>query len=226
MSFSELISINIGQWEYLIRIIIACICGGVIGFERSRRFKDAGIRTHIILALGSALVMIISKYGFFDFVDHVDYSRVAANIVNGISFLCAGVIFVRSGSVKGLTTAAGIWATAGVGMAIGSGMYFIGLACTLLIIIIQLVLHRFPAINDALDTYEVTVTLKNKECYERFMAYLKDNKIAVTSVDMKKKDDGLLKLKLAVRVPANVKFDDFMPLVNSDGDIIEFSVIG
>ena len=83
--------------EYLLRIVIASICGGLIGYERSRRRKEAGLRTHIIVALGSALLMIVSKYGFPDIIDQpgmrVDASRIAANVITGISFLGAGVIW-------------------------------------------------------------------------------------------------------------------------------------
>ena len=112
------------QLPMIIRIIVACVCGAAIGYERSIRQKDAGIRTHIIVALGAALMMIVSKYGFFDVIVNdsvqVDASRIASTITTGISFLGAGVIFVRNASIKGLTTAAGIWATAGVGIAIGA----------------------------------------------------------------------------------------------------------
>ena len=122
--------------SYVIRMFVACFCGAIIGLERSRRQKDAGIRTHMIVALGSALIMIVSKYGFMDIMHiegiRADASRIASNVVTGVGFLGAGVIFVRDVSIKGLTTAAGIWATAGVGLAIGAGMYPLGIAATLL----------------------------------------------------------------------------------------------
>ena len=101
--------------------------------------KEAGLRTHIIVAVGAALLMIVSKYGFTDILDtpgiRVDGSRVAANVITGISFLGAGVIFVRDVSIKGLTTAAGLWSMAGVGLAIGAGMYAIGIFSTALIML-------------------------------------------------------------------------------------------
>lgn len=139
MSFVEL--------EYVLRIILATACGGAVGFERERRAKSAGIRTHLIVALSASMMMVISKYGFFDVVGlvtglNVDASRVAAGVVSAIGFLGAGVIFFRKDSVSGVTTAAGLWATVGVGMAIGSGLYFTGLVCTGLIVILQLLLHR------------------------------------------------------------------------------------
>ena len=105
--------VNHGIW--VIRIMIAAFCGCLIGYERSSRNKGAGVRTHAILALGSALIMLVSKYGFID-INEIDGSRIAAQIVSGVGFLGAGVIFVKNGNVSGLTTAAGMWATSGVGM--------------------------------------------------------------------------------------------------------------
>ncbi len=135
------------QGVYVLRIMLAAICGGFVGFERSKRQKDAGIRTHIIVALGSALVMIVSKYAFGDLALsenlRVDASRIASNVVTGVSFLGAGVIFVKEQSIRGLTTAAGIWATAGLGLAIGGGLYIVGIACTVLLFVIQTLLHKY-----------------------------------------------------------------------------------
>ena len=97
--FDSIINSLIAQRELFLRLLFACFCGAVIGFERSVRRKDAGIKTHIILALGAALFMIVSQYGFsgLDLSDEyrADASRIASNIVTGVSFLCAGVIFVR-----------------------------------------------------------------------------------------------------------------------------------
>ena len=125
----------------MLRIAIAALCGSIIGFERSRMRKEAGLRTHIIVAVGAALLMIVSKYGFTDILDTPEYGwmahDVAANVITGISFLGAGVIFVRDVSIKGLTTAAGLWSMAGVGLAIGAGMYAIGIFSTALIMLIQ-----------------------------------------------------------------------------------------
>ena len=160
------------EWTYLLRIFIACLCGGIIGIERTLRQKDAGFRTHLIVALGSALMMVISKYGFSDSIDF-DAARVASNIITGISFLGAGMIFVKGINIKGLTTAAGIWATAAVGMAVGSGLYITGIVATLLIVLIQIVFHTFligfdkVLANDV--TVEMIVRLKNTpDSLERF----------------------------------------------------------
>lgn len=139
------------QFEYLLRLFVAAICGAVIGFERKNRSKEAGIRTHCLVAMGAALMMIVSKYAFFDLIEpdfrfaesiKLDPSRVASNIANGIGFLGAGMIFVQKRTITGLTTAAGIWTTSGIGMAIGGGMYFIGICASVIVLLMQIFLHR------------------------------------------------------------------------------------
>lgn len=127
------------QWEMILRLVLSGVLGGFIGFERRSHFKEAGLRTHFVVALGSALIMLVSKYGFGDLIGtssiSLDPSRVAAQVVSGIGFLGAGTIIVEHQSVKGLTTAAGLWATAGIGIAIGAGMYIPGISATVLILI-------------------------------------------------------------------------------------------
>lgn len=134
------------QLEFLGRIALATICGMFIGWERERRLKSAGLRTHMLVALASSLMMIVSKYAFMDVVYlqsvQVDVSRVAAGVVQAIGFLGAGVIFVKKDNVVGVTTAAGLWAMVGIGLTIGAGLYVLGIAATFLIILIQLIVHR------------------------------------------------------------------------------------
>ena len=130
--------------NYIVRILFAALCGFVIGFERKTRSKEAGIRTHTIVALGACLMMVISKYAFWDESGKYDGARIAAQIVSGIGFLGAGMIVYSKGTLHGLTTAAGIWATAGVGMAIGAGgnvMLIVGFAATVLIVLVHFFLH-------------------------------------------------------------------------------------
>lgn len=133
------------ELDWLLRIVVAAVCGGIIGYERAIQRKSAGVRTNIVVAIASALFMIVSKYGFSDLLNMhdiaLDPSRIAAQIVTGISFIGAGTILVRKEQISGLTTAAGVWATAAIGMAIGAGMYFIGVLSTALLFIIQMVFH-------------------------------------------------------------------------------------
>ena len=111
----------LGELHSLLNILLAVLLGFAIGYERKLRYKEAGIRTHTIVCVGSALIMVVSKYGFSD-IQEYDASRVAAQIVSGIGFLGAGIIIYRKHEIHGLTTAAGVWATAGVGMAAGAGI--------------------------------------------------------------------------------------------------------
>jgi putative Mg2+ transporter-C (MgtC) family protein len=119
--------------DIFLRIFVALILGGLIGLEREYRSKEAGFRTHFLVALGSALFTILSQYGFKYGLG--DSSRVAAQIVSGIGFLGAGTIIFQRNFIRGLTTAAGLWVTAAVGMACGCGMYILAGVSTLLVLI-------------------------------------------------------------------------------------------
>ena len=126
--------------EVLVRLIAAAALGSLIGFERERLLWAAGIRTHMLVCVGSCLIMIVSAYGFAQVLDQqhtvLDPSRIAAQVVSGIGFLGAGSILARGEIVKGLTTAASIWTVAAIGLAIGGGLYFAGIASTIVIPII------------------------------------------------------------------------------------------
>ncbi len=126
--------------DLLLRIALAGFLGGLIGIERQLRAKEAGLRTHILVGIGSALFMIVSKYGFGDILpeSHValDPSRIAAQVVSGMGFLGAGTIIIQKQIVKGLTTAAGMWVTAAIGLVIGSGLYEIGIYGAFLTLIV------------------------------------------------------------------------------------------
>ena len=130
----------IKELYYLLNILLAVVLGFAIGYERKLRYKEAGIRTHTIVCAGSALIMVVSKYGFADIMEY-DASRVAAQIVSGIGFLGAGIIIYRKHEIHGLTTAAGVWATAGVGMAAGAGLYLVALGAAVVLIGVQCLFH-------------------------------------------------------------------------------------
>ena len=131
------------ELEILLRLVLAAVLGGVLGVEREYLGKPAGMRTYGLVALGATLFTIVSKYGFLDGGGEIDPSRVAAQIVTGIGFLGAGVIVFRGIKVEGLTTASGLWVAAAVGMAIGVGMYVVGVAATLLGVVVIVGMRRF-----------------------------------------------------------------------------------
>lgn len=141
MADTHLLSTDLFWLECLIRILIAICLGFSLGVERQLRLKVAGIRTHVVVAAGAALFTMISKYGFTD-TNYFNAAQVAAQIVSGIGFIGAGMILHRqNAAVHGLTSAAGIWLTAAIGMTIGAGMYYVGLGATVVIILVQLFLH-------------------------------------------------------------------------------------
>ena len=185
------------EWEYLIRITLAALCGGIIGYEREKRLKKAGIRTHILVSMSAALMMVISKYGFNDVLSNtgigIDASRVAASVVSAIGFLGAGVIFVRKENTIGVTTAAGLWSTVGLGLAIGAGMYVTGTVFTFMVLAIQLLLHnrrfRFStqttgAITLKIDSTDFTIGQVN--------SIFREKKLDVRNIRLTLQDGGQL----------------------------------
>lgn len=125
------------EWNFVWRLCVAGLCGTVIGLDREYRVKDAGFRTHFLVALGSALMMVVSQYGFAELLAthgdvRFDPGRIAAQVVSGIGFIGAGTIILHRQLVRGLTTAASLWATAGIGLAAGAHMYALAGAATLL----------------------------------------------------------------------------------------------
>ena len=122
----------------LLRLLLSAVLGGVIGFERERAKKPAGLRTHILICLGACLFTVVSIYGFGG-----DIARVAAGVVTGIGFIGAGAIIRggREGIIAGLTTAATIWSVAGIGLAAGAGLYLVAVVATLLILLVLIIPH-------------------------------------------------------------------------------------
>ena len=150
--------------DWTVRLLVAALCGGLIGFERSKLRKSAGIRTHMVVAVAAALIMLVSKYGFADVVStngiDLDPSRIAAQIVSGISFIGAGTILVRRSQISGLTTAAGVWAVAAIGMAVGAGLYAISLIATLMIVLVQRYFHDDSLINALMRTVRMRLHIE------------------------------------------------------------------
>lgn len=143
-------------------LLLALLCSLVIGFERQFRHKAAGIRTHCLVALGSCTFTLVSGFGFSSVLGtdvNLDPSRIAAQVVSGIGFLGAGVIFMRRNVVRGLTTAAGIWVSAAVGMACGAGMPVIAIALTVLHLLLLVVISPLAALIPTRDRHQlVTLT--------------------------------------------------------------------
>lgn len=158
--------------NFFVRILVACVCGATIGYERTKRFKEAGLRTHIIVCCGAALIMIVSIYGFegltnLEGIKAGDPARLAAQAVTGISFMGAGVIYKNGSTIHGLTTAAGLWTTALIGLAIGAGMFGLGVFTTVLLAVLQFVMHKPVFSSDSPMSYTLKFVAKSTKTLEK-----------------------------------------------------------
>lgn len=221
--------------EFFIRILLSCACGAVIGLERSRRLKEAGVRTHLLVAGSAALIMIVSKYGFADLVNSegvyffgvrdADPARIAAQVVSGISFLCAGVIFKQGSAVKGLTTAAGMWATSAVGLALGAGMYLLGVFSTALIIFLQFLTHRLHIINDQYQNNRIKIVVKDDHNFHSALTkQLQKWDSQVVESKISRNKDGTTTYSLVVKMSMNTKDEEIFSFLEQNESIVSFSM--
>ena len=220
----------IHQLELITRIILAAFCGGLIGYERESRKKTAGLRTHVIVAISSALMIVLSKYGFNDVLGEyvsLDPSRIAAGTVTAIGFLGSGIIFARKRDVSGVTTSAGMWATLGVGMAIGAGMYVIGITTTFMILAVEMFLGRGGKVSYIIkEVHQVQVVFAHSERDEQIMEQIKSEleykrgtKILKLQI---KREDGLVHVDALVR--SRKKNWNLTKLVENYPEIVKISM--
>lgn len=218
--------------EFALRILFAAVLGILVGIERSRRLKEAGIRTHCIIAMTAAVFMILSKYAFFDLnpdqvngVRGADSARIAAQVVSGISFLGAGIIFKQGkNSVRGLTTAAGMWATAAVGMAVGAGLYWVGVTETVILIILQTILHHHQYGNDALTEQNILLRMTpDTKLAESFYKRILGQDGIMESSRISRQNEELL-MCLSVRLRNPLQAEDSMQLMQEHPEIREIHI--
>lgn len=220
-SFFEITEIN--ATTITLRMVLSMLLGGILGWERESRRQHAGLRTHIIICLGSTLLMLISIFipqTFSDF-QNGDPGRIAAQVVSGIGFLGAGAIFRLGGTTKGLTTAATIWAVAAVGLAVGAGMYLGAIIGTFIILFVLIILGKvegrfFP--EGSIKILEVNFQDIKIETNKIFSILEKHN-IKTKNINvLQSKDKKRSKVQLYVFVPekVNIKklYNDFNELPN------------
>ena len=210
----------------LMRIGVAVVIGAVIGIEREIKNRPAGMRTHVLVCVGAALVSLIESQTVADVVAlgnasiGVSMGRITTSVVSGVGFLGAGMIFVRNQTISGLTTAAGVWATAGIGMTIGAGLYFLGVAATLLIVAAQMTLHKnftwlnFPVAEqismEIEDTGDGVASIRDK---------LLSHNLEIISMKSRNNGNGLISLDLYVKLPRNYNVTQLMSLLSDNPHI-------
>ena len=192
--------------DFILRLLAATAMGAVIGLEREYHAKEAGVRTHLLVALGSCLFMILSIYGFDFMLDYdnvsFDPSRIAAQVVTGIGFIGAGTIIFQKQVVRGLTTAAGLWVTAAIGLACGNGMFWVALITTAIVLIsLGLINVYLPYLSQKEHT--VTFLVEDYTVLTEVMENLRRSKITVLNYEMHKdaeENNGKMLVSLEIRM--------------------------
>ena len=214
--------------EFILRLFVAALLGSVIGLDREYRAKEAGYRTHFLVSLGSALMMIISQYGFTEVIsghlDQIRYNpgRVAAQVVTGIGFIGAGTIILQRQIVRGLTTAAGLWATSGIGLAIGAGMYVLGISAMILTLI-GLEALTFVFKNVSMKSSVVEFITAKKETLNKLAKLFNSKDYVVVSYQLEEKTSAtgiVYAVSLVIKSKKSRKDDSIMELLQTFDDIM------
>lgn len=190
------------DWDYIIRLLLAAVLGGVIGLEREYHAKEAGFRTHVLVAVGSALFMLISQYGFDAFLGvksvSFDPSRIASQVVTGIGFIGAGTIIFQKKFIRGLTTAAGIWVTGAIGLACGCGMYFIAAVTTAIVIIVLSTINYF--LKKLTFRYiSIVFSCSEQTQIEKILNNLKTDNIIIRECSIEKQSNYIVSLEIRTK---------------------------
>lgn len=190
------------DWDYIIRLLFAAVLGGVIGLEREYHAKEAGFRTHVLVAVGSALFMLISQYGFDAFLGvksvSFDPSRIASQVVTGIGFIGAGTIIFQKKFIRGLTTAAGIWVTGAIGLACGCGMYFIAAVTTAIVIIVLSTINYF--LKKLTFRYiSIVFSCSEQTQIEKILNNLKTDNITIKECSIEKQSNYIVSLEIRTK---------------------------
>lgn len=216
------------QGTYLLQLLLAGICGFIIGGERQSKMKTAGVRTHVMVAIASALMMIISKYGFHDVIQiagmSCDPSRVAAGIITGIGILGGGLIFIsKQGSVSGITTATGIWVTVGIGMAMGAGMYVLGFEATALALLAQLILNgKSVRFKDAWRGQIVMEMENDEQKINAMLGNLQQKHIEIAHMKYEYEDKKRCRIRLTVTIAPEYSREQINEMLCDEENIISY----
>jgi putative Mg2+ transporter-C (MgtC) family protein len=212
---------SISDGEILLRLAVVVVLCGAIGLERQAREQVAGLRTHVIVGLGSALFTLVSAYGF-SMASHVDPTRIAAQVVSGIGFLGGGVILRYGVTVRGVTTAAALWISAAIGMATGAGFYLGAVATTAIALVALVALRRLkPVVRRRLGSEALSVELElvPGASVRSLLAELRRRRLRVEGLKSQILDDGAERLQLDVRRPASLDVDSILSGLSQIEDV-------
>lgn len=217
------------QMIFFGRIVLAMLCGGIIGIERQQRIKVAGTRTHMMISM-AALMMLISKYGFLDVIGTAgvswDVSRIAASIITGIGILGGIIITGKQGHVSGTTTAAGLMTTIAIGMAFGAGMYGMGVSVTALVLIMQYLLHRNLWIVKQTIRAQVVFHIEHDAGeYEKVLEKLEGYHIHVQQFRWEKINGEAFQISCHVTIPARYTKEEIISIFAGMPETENFEIV-
>ena len=201
--------------DIIVRVILSCVLGGLVGLERESLNKSAGFRTHILVCVGSALIMIVSQdlYHIYQNKAAIDPGRIAAQVVSGIGFLGAGTIMREGATVKGLTTAATLWVVAGVGLAVGAGMYFPALVTTGVVFLTLIYLGKVEKLMAGREhVVEMIVTAENRPGQlGRVGSFLGEKGILILNIQMKQlMGDNRVMFEIDIKLPPKIDMNEVL----------------
>ena len=213
------------DFQMLMRLFLAAFLGGIVGIERGSGDRPAGLRTHILVCTGSALIMVVCMYAFDGFDVPRDPGRIAAQVVSGIGFLGAGTILHEGLTVRGLTTAASLWMVAAIGLAIGGGMIKIGIASTVIMLVTLVVFHgwekKFPGATRIERRYIHIVAHNNSDAVSEILKYLTEQKIKVRNINLKNDDlQDTISLELFLKINKDLNNNDIIAGIQAIDGVI------
>ena len=180
----------LGFGAVLVKLLVACLCGTVIGLERSSKNRPAGFRTHTLVCLAAAVAALTSLYLLLDMKLPADISRIGGQVISGLGFIGAGTIIItKRMTIKGLTTAAGLWTTGVIGLAIGSGYYELGLIGTALVLLAETWLARLGSTIQHTPEYAVEVLYNEKTSLDHVLRFCKDNRLSIVNLKIHTMED-------------------------------------
>ncbi|GGH87150.1 putative Mg2+ transporter-C (MgtC) family protein [Pullulanibacillus pueri] len=218
-------------WQVMtIRLLLAAIFCGLIGLEREVKGHPAGFRTHLLVGIGSCLMMLLSNYGFEDFMAahenaRMDPARLPAYVVSGIGFLGAGTILVHGIKVKGLTTAASIWVVAGIGLVVGNGMYYAAILATVVVILSLLFLNKLEGVFiNKPNVRQLNIVIENKSIsIKKVVELVERQRMSVEKVSVEdyrnNRDRDYMKVVLMVKTPKEGVSPDMFDQLNEHDHI-------
>ncbi len=201
-----------------LRVLLASIAGIVIGYERQHHFKNAGVKTHMIVGFSAAVITIVSKYGFLDSYQF-DAARISSTFLSGMGFLGAGVIFKRKGNVEGLTTAAGILAISGIGMAFGAGLIQIGIITTLMLLGLRIVVQNMDRFQASTKS-SYRITFRAHLTIHEALEMCQTDKI--TSYRIESADDQAMTIEAGMVFGDLSEEEDWIETMLEDDRVMEF----